>query len=878
VIHRSRHVRTAVVVGTILMLGMLSAVPSGLNSSVAGEDPSRMIVGVAQKADTLNVFAMALSISYTVNFLVYDTLNSVEPDLSPGPQLAHSWETNETGTLWTFHLVEDAVWHDGQAVTAEDVEFTFNLILNNRVDAALWIDYLSDVIRVEATDTYTVEIETTVPKATMLTMMVPVLPEHIWSLVPPDEIDEVDPWDEDYFPDGPIGSGPLKLESWDSTKGEISMLRNDAYFIDTVNVDEVMFKTFGSESVMVSALWAGTIDVAMDVPARLWEETLSRASLDGQVTSALSFYELGINCASAEWREAFQHASDNLETTNLSVRQAIAMVTDKDYMVDTIFKGFAEPGESIIPTATPFWHYYVPEEDVWNYDVAGANALLNASGYLDLDRDGTRENTTSGVELDFTLYYRKDYADEENCALSLRSSLQKIGIGVDLMSVSEGVLWQTWMNCEYDLFIWGWDTDVDPNFMLSTFTEAQYPVDSHDSTKWGDAFWINEEYEALYIEQQRAVDLNERQAIVHEMQRMLYYECPYVVLYYPKGLHAYDINEWTNFPDMVANPGSTPGTMWFFFEVMPSGYVPTYPPEDVYAGPDQSCVVGEELPFHGDATDTDDLLEDLTWTWNFAEPNTTIGVRYGMDVMYTFNNVGNVTVTLIVTDPDGQFASDSLVVEVTEVSATDGWLQGYVKDQNSNPVKSAVVNVSGELRTTDTTGRYSIILEEGDYSVLVTKNGYLNASGEYTVVAGQATWANFTLHAMVGDLRGRVTDAETGEAIYGATVVLYNGSATLASHATNEEGEYEFTGIRIGLVNVTVQKFRYIDNVTNATVVAGQTTTLDVLLTPVEDEKGGNTLALVAVGIAAVIAIALVAVYLMRKKKDGTEEFPPPPQ
>jgi peptide/nickel transport system substrate-binding protein len=173
VIRRSKFTRVAVVVGTVFMLGMLSAAPNALNSSVAAQQPYEMVVGVAQKADTLNVFAMTLSISYTINFLVYDTLNSVEPDLTAGPQLAQSWETSMDGKLWTFHLAEDAVWHDGEPVTAADVAFTLNLVRNNTDDAtALWVDYLSDVVRVEATGTYTVEIETSVPKATMLTMMV----------------------------------------------------------------------------------------------------------------------------------------------------------------------------------------------------------------------------------------------------------------------------------------------------------------------------------------------------------------------------------------------------------------------------------------------------------------------------------------------------------------------------------------------------------------------------------------------------------------------------------------------------------------------------------------------------------------------------------
>lgn len=875
----AKRMRMTLVAGAISMIVILSGVPSDLSMSAEAAETYRLVVGTAQKPDTLNVFAMALSISYTVNFLVYDTLNSVERDFSPGPQLAKSWETDSTNKNWTFHLNENAVWHDGTPVTAEDVNFTLRLVIRNRNDsAALWGDYLSNIQEdgVKATGPHTVEIRTDVPKATMLTMMVPILPKHIWSEIPEDEINTIDPWDPEYFPIGPVGSGPLKLVSYSSTQSTALMEKNRQYFIDLVVVDEVMFKFFGGESPMVNALLSGDIDVAMDVPARLWESTLGEEGdgLDGQVTAALSFYELGINCASAEWREAFEEASDNLETTNLSVRQAIAMATEKDYMVNTILRGFADPGESIIPTATPSWHYYVPPDERWDYDIEGAKALLDAAGYQDLNGDGTRENITSGVELQFTLYYRKGYVDEENCAVRISDALAQLKIGIELIEAQESsVLWDAWMNCAYDLFIWGWDTDVDPNFMLSTFTEAQYPVDPSDSTKWGDAFWINEDYEALYIAQQQATDLEDREEIVREMQRMLYYHCPYVVLYYPYGLHAYNDADWTNYPDMVNEPGATPGTMWFFFDVTPVGYVDTSP-TDVDAGLDRSCVVGEKLAFFGEAYDPDDALATLNWTWSFDEPDDTAGIRYGMNVNYTFNKVGNVTVTLTVKDPDYQTASDELVVEVRDMPADAGWLQGFVKDQFSQPVKGADVDVSGEQRTTDDDGSYSIIVSEGTYSVLVTKKGYLDASGEYAVAAGQVTWANLTMQLVSGTIEGHVRDAKTGDPVESASVRISYGSVTLPVFITKSDGYFQILNVEMGEVNVNASKTGYEDNVSTALVQAGQTTALEILLTPV-DEGGTSTLALVAILAVAAIAALLVAYYFIRKK--GKAEEPPPP-
>ena len=876
---KSTRSRIVAVTCALAMIGLaFAALGMTTTPNAAAQDEyHRIIIGAAQEPDTLNPFKMVLSMSYTINFLVYDTLTSVDKDLAFGPQLASSWESSEDGLTWTFHLVEDAVWHDGQPVTAEDVEFTFDLILDNPNEGALWIDYLTgtDSDHVTATDTYTVEIVTAEPKATMLSIMIPILPKHIWSEIDSKMIDNVDPFDTNYFPDGPIGSGPFKLESWESTLGDIVLLKNPDYFMGEVNVDEVLFKTFGDESSMMNALYSGSLDVATWVPAMLWEETLEMSGIEGQKVDSLSFFELGINCATEEWREAFPQASDNLETTNLSVRQAIAMATDKDDIVNRILEGLAAPGVSIIPKATDFWFYNISAEDKWDYQIQAANDLLDAAGYgADDDGDGIRENETSGVELDFTLYYRKDYLDEERAADTIKDSLEEIGIGIELHPVSEGVLWNTWMGCIYDLFIWGWDCDVDPNFMLSTMTTAQQPVDSHDSTKWGDAFWCNETYDQMYLDQQTAVDPSERQAIIHAMQEMLYEQCPYVVLYYPNGLYAYNTDRYTNFPDMENHSGLVPESMWFYFEITPVGEDDgTYDPENVYAGPDQLCKVNETLFFTGYAEDQDTSITDLNWTWTFAEPDATMETMYGRDVKYTFANTGDVAVSLFVTDTDDNVGSDSLVVNVTEMSETDGWLKGYAKDASSAPLKGALVDAGDNTRVTDSTGAYSMVLSEGDYSVEASKTGYGSASADGSVVAGDVTWLNFTLSLTSGILEVRVYDSETEEPIGGASVTVVYQGITM-KHNTDDAGVYVFEAVSEGLVSVTVTKSGYKDNTTTATVTAGET---EVLVVYLEQEKssGVGAMGIAAAALLILAIIAVAAFYMLKKKGKGGEEMAP---
>ncbi|HUV61737.1 MAG TPA: ABC transporter substrate-binding protein, partial [Thermoplasmata archaeon] len=763
-------------ISMVLLAGMSSLIPS----SVMAADPVTLRIGILQAPDNLNPFDMKLSISYTVSFLMYDTLNSIEPNFSAGPQLAETWYHDDTDKVWYYNITHDATWHDGVPLTAHDVNFTYNLVKDNEKQCSLWIDYLSNFTDIRALSDYQLRITTDVPKATMLSIMVPVLPKHIWEDIPVKDLSSVDYWkDDNYFPDGPIGSGPLILDEF-VLDDFVRMLKNDDYFIDTVNFDILLYKVFASPDLLSNSLKSGFIDIAEGISSFGWNTTIEAPNVDGQEVPTLSLYELGINCASEEWREAFPKSSDNLETTNLAVRQVIAMMTNKSDIVTECKSGLAFEGSGLIPPATPYWHYEVPVEEAWDYGshedrVEAANDMLENAGYKYISSSDVRENETNGVLLDFVFNYRLGHPDEEMTAQKIEAWLSDIGIKAEPIGLQEAQLTNAWFACSYDLYIWGWDADVDPSFMLSVMTTGQIPESPQDFAKWSDCFYSNPTYDQLYLDQQNAVDPEDRQAIILEMQEILYYDCPYVVLWYPQGLYAYRTDTFYNYPDMAANPGSTPGTMWFFFEILPYSDDMNLPPEDVYAGPDQEIEVGGELTFTGYAEDpnTGDVL---TYTWTFTEPDSSETVRVGQTVDYTFEYVGAVDVELEVEDSGGLSDSDSLVVTVTEEIADAGWAQGYVVDSDGHPIAGATIMYIGKTRTVNSEGAYNISLSPGIYMLNATADGYTTQSENITIETDVISWTNFTLTSTIGSLMGRVVDADTGLAIDGASVKVTIGT------------------------------------------------------------------------------------------------------
>ena len=602
--------------------------------SVEAEEPVFVYkIGVTEDPDSFNPFDMMSGTSWSVAHMMYEFLYAVGPVMDPYPQLAASHEVSDDYLTWTYHLVEDSYWHDGYPVTAHDVVFTFNMIMDYPRECALMGGYLEGFDEVVALDTHTVEVTLLKPKANMLSLIVPILPEHLWTKVRDSDvgIDRVEMWDPEYFPDGPVGSGPFILNEYSQAQGYISLLAQKPYHrlpgieVDSVNIDELLFIIYKNDNAMVTDLEIGNIDAVDGVPSLSWDTLMTNPDIEGQTPATHILEEFGFNCAPPEMRESvnedgernFPDASTNYETCNLSVRQAMTMATDIPYVADVIHQGRAQEAYAIIPPATPFWHYAVPEEDKWhNYGIEGANALLDRSGYDKFDTDGVRMNETNDARLEFEFYYIRANLEDELTAEKMQEWWEDIGVKVNLHASAEGILYNLEFEMGYDLFIWSWWPDVDPTWFLSVLTTDEIPLDSSDNTKWSDAFYSNPYYDQLWVEQQETMDIFERQAIVHEMQQIVYRDCPYICLVYPAGLIAYRTDNYENYPDMEVSSGITPSSFWFYFSIEPKG-VPAF---DVGLSPSYEVQRSQETTFSVMIHDSDGDALEVTWIFGDGSP------------------------------------------------------------------------------------------------------------------------------------------------------------------------------------------------------------------------------------------------------------------
>ena len=182
-------VRVSALVAALLTLAACVAARVPEARAAASPSPAAVTyrIGIGQDCDGMNPFGSWSGISWECFRLGYDFLTWYDAEYRPVPDVATRWETSEDGRTWTFHIREGMKWHDGRPLTAHDVAFTYNLIL----DTQHWsyIQYLTGVTSVTAPDDVTVVITTSTPNAGMLALYIPILPQHVWEKVDPDNLD-----------------------------------------------------------------------------------------------------------------------------------------------------------------------------------------------------------------------------------------------------------------------------------------------------------------------------------------------------------------------------------------------------------------------------------------------------------------------------------------------------------------------------------------------------------------------------------------------------------------------------------------------------------------------------------------------------------------
>ena len=559
------------VVAAVLAVGLVWGLGAAVATSSSPAPQGKVVlkVGWLAEPDNLNPFLGTTTSAFTVWYMNYDPL--VGPsyaDLSPtrgehSLGLATDWTVSPDKKTWTFTIRRNAHWQDGVPVTAADVAFTYNYIIDN--DLSSFTSYTQYITHATALDAYHVRFVCSQPKASMLKAWVPILPQHIWSKIPGKQA-------ASYRIKLPlVGSGPFQCVKFQ--QGQlVRMVANKSYWGGAPKVDEVDFLAYTNSDTMAGELKSGALDACGSLQPAQLKSLGGTAGLTTRAIEVNGFDELAFNCYTGP-------SLGNPVLKDWRFRQALNYAVDKDKIDQIVYSGNAKPGVTPITTGyykNPDWAWTPPAGQAYTFDLAKAGAMLTAAGYP--LKNGARVDR-QGKPIKLRLWARSESPTSEAASKLLAGTFAKLGLKITLSVLDNGTLEDKLYNTvkgtftpDYDMFLWGWYGDIDPGIILSYFTTGQI-------NSWSDCAWSNKSYDALYLKQGATLDVATRKALLDQMQQIWYQQSPYIILAYSDDIEGWHTDKWGGWIQSPAGVGNV-----VFSPYGPGSFLYVYPRADAAAG------------------------------------------------------------------------------------------------------------------------------------------------------------------------------------------------------------------------------------------------------------------------------------------------------
>ena len=359
-----------------------------------------LVVGISQDlGDSLDPYQMTAAGTREVLFNVYEGL--IKPDATGDyvPAVASDYTVSEDGLTYTFPLRDGVLFHNGDAVTAEDVLYSFETCAATSNETDL-IAALSAIEKIEADGDNQIVITLSEPSTAFLSYAAMVY------IVPEGYSDQAT---------SPVGTGPFKFVSR-SVQESLVMEKFADYWGEAAYLDKVTFKIFEDANALMSALSAGSIDMV---------NHLTIDQVDTVKGGDFKVLEGTMNLVQALYLNNGVEPFDNEK-----VRQAMCYAVNVDDILELTAAGYgAKLGSSIYPSFTKYFDESLV--DYYDYDVEKAKSLLAEPGYPD------------GFSMTITI--PSNYTPHMNVGEVLVEQLAQVGITATI----EPVEWETWLTEVY---------------------------------------------------------------------------------------------------------------------------------------------------------------------------------------------------------------------------------------------------------------------------------------------------------------------------------------------------------------------------------------------------------------------------------------------
>jgi peptide/nickel transport system substrate-binding protein len=470
-------------------------------------DGDWLIYNLGAEPGTLNPITATDAYESTINSgNIYETL--VKRDnktLQIIPLLADSWEISEDKLVYTFFIKKGIKWHDGIPFTAHDVVFSYQKIMDPKVDAPHLRSYYKDVKNVEAVDDYTVRFTYAKPYFLALEFCggMPIVPKHIF-----------EKGDFNTHPAGrhPIGTGPYRFLKW-TTGEEIVLERNEEYWGKKPHIKRIVFKMISDPTVAFQVLKREEIDLA-GLTAIQWDRQTSSQRFKRNFEK-LSYFTPNYSYIGWNMRRPF--------FSDKRVRTAMTHLVNRKLILEKLLYNLGEV------VTNPFY-INSPEYDKsiepYPYDPERAKRLLEEAGWIDHDGDGIRDK--DGVKFEFEFLIPSGSITGEQISTILKEELKRVGIKMDIRKLEWAVFTKQLDERKFDAvtLTWAMGVESDP-----------YQIWHSSQAEKGSNFvgFENKEADRLIEEARTEFNREKRIKLYRKFARIVYEEQPYTFLFCRKS-------------------------------------------------------------------------------------------------------------------------------------------------------------------------------------------------------------------------------------------------------------------------------------------------------------------------------------------------------
>jgi peptide/nickel transport system substrate-binding protein len=496
-----RPVRVARLFLVVIVLWPTGCVPPRQSLVIALSDSFRTI-------DPLGSPAVDAA-SERVRVLIFNSLVKNDDKSDYSGELASDIKRSSDNLTYTFSLRDGIRFHNGHLFTSADAKYTLDLVLSSNFGKSASFYEETDNQRtsyiksVEAPDARTVVITTSRPWTGLLSSLIPI------SIIPKDSYATQK--------DHPIGTGPFKFKSYDSSQQVVDLEANKEYWDGPPKISALRVRVIADMNALQAELRSGRVDLA-PLPTSLSPDAIQLLEKDPNL-QVLQFKGSNINLLT------FNTTQPPL--TDIRVRQAIAYAIDREGLVRDLLLNEAMIAHSILPEDC--WAYSSGQK--YSFDPTRAKQLLDEAGLKDPDGDGPEMR----FEKPLVLKVSGNSVASRNCAGVIQHNLKDVGIPVTIDIAELNTLIEDLQRGNFEMFLGQWvGGNRDPVFYKDLVASSNIPTETRPARNR--SRFANKEVDALIAEAASTFDREKAKGLYAQIQDIVSREVPIFPLWYQANI------------------------------------------------------------------------------------------------------------------------------------------------------------------------------------------------------------------------------------------------------------------------------------------------------------------------------------------------------